>query len=173
MKPVQLFIATALLISLFALPLSATMLLPMNDQQLVESAETVVVGTIVDYWYQLHERKDVPMTYAKVEVEMVLKGDMEKEMVTVRALGGKVADMHSEVYSSPKLDELGKRLFLFVHDDLNTFHCNIMGWEQGSLEIDDTEYIEAKDMTLEEYVEKISKIVEAERIINRHPFTEQ
>ena len=173
MKPIRFIFATALLISLFALPLSATMLLPMNDQQLVETAETIVVGTIVDYWYQLHERKDVPVTYARVEIEMVLKGDPQAETLTVKALGGKVADLESEVVSSPKIDELGKRLFLFIHDNLDTFHCNIMGWEQGSLKIDDTDYIEARDMNLDDYIEKISKIVETEKIINRHPFTEQ
>jgi hypothetical protein len=172
MKTAHFILLSVFLLSISTLPLSATTLLQMNDQRLVEASESIVIGTIVDSWVEFHERWDCPVTYARVEVEKILKGTQGRETVVIKALGGKIGDLSAEVPSSPQIDELGTRLFLFLHDDLNTFHCNIIGWEQGSLEIDDEDFLEAKNMSLEKYTRKISAIVEIEKEIDRNPFAE-
>jgi hypothetical protein len=173
MKIHDLIISSLAICVLYTSFSGATTVRRFDDQRLVESSESIVVGTVVDSWVQLHERWDCPVTYACIEVERAVKGSVKEGTVTVKVLGGTMGDISAEVPSSPEIDDIGMRVFVFMHDDPDRYHSNIIGWSQGFLEINENEYIEAKNSSVEDYIDKISAIVAEERQLAVNPFVQR
>jgi len=103
-------------------------------EQLIDGADTVVVGKVVAIESRWNAEHTKIYTYTTLEVEEYLKGD-GPSTVTIRALGGQVDDKVMYVEGIPRF-QLDRREAVFLETfapEADTF--SIRAWEQGRFRV--------------------------------------
>src|SRR5262245_59846570 len=91
----------------------ATVIVPMSDRDLTESAVAVVVGevtAIASHWDPADQQIS---TYVTLDVGEVVRGAVGTGPLTIRQMGGVVGGLHAWVDGSPEFS-VGERVLLFL-----------------------------------------------------------
>lgn len=88
-----------------------------NDRDLVKRAEAIVIATAVESHPELRDGARI-VTVATLQVERVLKGPVEGEMVQLAELGGSIGGRTTLIPGSPRY-ESGNRYLIFLR--MNNF----------------------------------------------------
>lgn len=171
MKSVKMLPAILAIFLLVGLS-GATTLIKMNESDMIHSADRVALGTIIDSWVEWDPDSGMLYTYSVLAVEHNLLGeDTETGSVLLRSLGGREGDMAFTVPSSPEISIIGERRVVFMWDDLDLYPCNIIGWEQGCVAVDDNEMVAGRNVPLREYLKGLNAIItEMKEEEARHSF---
>lgn len=125
--------AAALLLACTAV--EATTLTPIDAAGLVDGAELIFTGVAVDRQVATSRDGRYPYTFITFQVEEVMKGAVEGDLLTLRFEGGEIGDEYIEVHGIPTFERYGRYL-LFVADNSEAI-SPVVGWEQGKLEFVD------------------------------------
>src|SRR5262245_39743870 len=101
--------------------------------QLIQGAETIVLGTVthqVSAWNATHT---AIYTDVVLEVEEVMKGAVGPE-VTFRIAGGEVGDVGMRTSTNPTF-RIGERAVVFLHTEGST--AQLFGLKQGKFTVSD------------------------------------
>lgn len=129
----RLWAAVALLLACTAA--QATTLTPIDAAGLVDGAELIFTGVAVDRQVATSRDGRYPYTFITFQVEEVMKGAVEDELLTLRFEGGEIGDEYIQVHGIPTFERYGRYL-LFVADNGEAI-SPVVGWEQGKLELVD------------------------------------
>lgn len=122
---------TALLLVL-ALPAGASTFLVMSREELVEKADAVVAGRVVEVSSFWNRQGTAIVTEAVIEVEDSILGHAPSH-VRVRTFGGRVGDYRIEAHGFPTF-ERDEKLLLFLEPEQEGFH-KVLGYQQGEFRI--------------------------------------
>lgn len=100
----------------FAQGAPATMVVPLDDVSLVESATGIVLGRVEQIEGVLDPSRGRLFTRIRISVEEALKGEFPDGEITVRQIGGVVGELRQWVYGSPEFT-LGERVLVFLRQD--------------------------------------------------------
>jgi hypothetical protein len=127
-------VATATLIVLLTQRAFPTTVVPLSFDQLVQQAEVVFVGEVVDQrsvWNESRDRRGI-VTLVTFDVARVLKGQVGlRTQLTFR--GGTIGDVTQEVGGMPKF-RVGDRDVLFVAPE-RTAASPLVGFWQGRFRV--------------------------------------
>ena len=82
-----MFLST-LIFSLGMSSAEATTMIPLSIDQLVDASDNVVKGTVTEVWTEPDRSTGMVWTHAQIEVQTVLKGDEELQIVVLEQPGG-------------------------------------------------------------------------------------
>lgn len=92
---------------------SATTLVELTQDQLIDASDMIVRGTVTEVWTEQDAETGYVWTHAQVEVERVLKGDASTELLVIEQPGGTWANM-TTVVSSVARFSAGEEGIFFV-----------------------------------------------------------
>ena len=92
---------------------TATIVVPMSDRDLTESAVAVVIGDVTAIESHWNPTDQQISTYVTLDVVEVLRGDVGTGPVTLRQMGGRVGNVDAWVDGSPEF-AVGERVLLFL-----------------------------------------------------------
>lgn len=107
--------ATAALMLGMSSTASATTLVPLSTDQLIDASDAIVRGTVAEVWTELDEQSGYVWTHAQVEVSRVLKGDENTELVVISQPGGAWANVFTTVSGSARFS-VGEDAIFFVEE---------------------------------------------------------
>lgn len=160
MKTVKLL---AVVLTLMMLPVlaSATSMIKMSEEHMIHKADRVAVGTIVESWVEWDPDMETLFTYSVLAIEQNLLGDdTGTESVILRAMGGQHEGLTVSIPSTPRIAKVGERKVVFMWDSLDLYPCNIIGWEQGCVAVDENDMVVGKNMSLTEYIDTLVPIID-------------
>jgi len=128
------------LLGLSAAPASATSMVQLTTNQLIDASESIVRGTVVEVWTELDEQGAV-WTRAQVDVTEVLKGDAGQSAVIVDQRGGTYGGLSVDVGGAARFS-VGEDVLLFL-ETLGAGHTVPVGWMQGKYTIQMDPYLRA------------------------------
>ena len=113
-----LYLLLAMLVSFGAAvtPATATTIAPLTEQELAEDAAAIVIAevrSIASHWDPAQRQV---FTHVKIRLQEVLKGDLADTELTLKQLGGVVADAQSWILGSPEFRR-GERVLLFLRQN--------------------------------------------------------
>lgn len=111
---------------------SASSVRSLSLDQLVEHAELVFEGRVVDVRAREESASGAIHTYVRFEVLDVVHGSEPGETLTLRFLGGRVGDRRLEV-ADASVPEAGERGIYFVESTSRALVSPLLGWAQGRL----------------------------------------
>lgn len=123
--------AVALLLVL-ALPAGASTFLEMSREELVEQADAVVAGRVVEVNSFWNREGTAIVTEAVIEVEESILGNAPSH-VRVRTFGGEVGDYKIVALGFPTF-ERNEKLLLFLEPKQDGFH-KVLGYRQGEYRV--------------------------------------
>jgi hypothetical protein len=115
-----------------ALPAGASTFIAMSQKELVEKAEAVVTGRVVEVSSFWNNEGTAIVTEAVVEVEDSILGNVPSH-VRVRTFGGQVGDYKIVAHGFPTFEQ-NERLLLFLEPEQEGFH-KVLGYQQGEFRI--------------------------------------
>lgn len=115
-----------------ALPAGASTFIEMTRDELVEQADAVVAGRVVEVNSFWNREGTAIMTEAVIEVEDSILGNAPSH-VRVRTFGGQVGDYKIVAHGFPTF-ERNERLLLFLEPKQDGFH-KVLGYGQGEFRI--------------------------------------
>jgi hypothetical protein len=136
--------------------LDATSMIKFSDRDLAIEADAIIQGTVTSTWTDWGENSRYIYTYGTVAVDRVIKGSVDGDEVMVKRPGGSIGDTRMEVYGTADVQK-GQEVLLFLLDDM-TYESNVLGWEQGRLNITDG-VIEQNGEKVEDYIAKIQSFI--------------
>ena len=95
---------------------AATIVIPLDDVALAESAVGIVLGHVVHIESVRDVQRGRLFTLIRIVVEEAVKGDFPDGEITIRQIGGTVGDLRHWIYGSPEF-VLGERVLLFLDED--------------------------------------------------------
>lgn len=98
---------------LTAVPAWATVVVPVPDEALAESAVAIVTGQVTVIESHWDPQAGQIVTHVTISLDDVLKGDLAMAEVTLKQIGGTIGDLHSWVLGSPEF-VLGEKVFVFL-----------------------------------------------------------
>jgi Matrixin/Divergent InlB B-repeat domain len=111
------FVALMVLFSLaLCAQASATIVVPLSEDSLVEEAVAIVIGHVTAIQANYDRPHATIFTNVTVTVEEVLKGAIPIGEITLHERGGSFGDLHSWVGGSPSF-VLGEKVLLFLRPD--------------------------------------------------------
>ena len=119
-----------------------------SKEELVNKANSIVIGTITHIESQWNPEKTRIYTYVIVAVESNIKG-INDHSITIKIPGGKVGEIFEEVSDVPEF-HLGEKTLLF----LQSGDCPIVGGYQGKFTIRENK-IAGLNISLYEFVNEI------------------
>lgn len=129
-----LLLAALAALSLVLFEAKATTAIAATLEELIDTADAVVVGKVVASESRWNAEHTKIYTYTTFEVEEYLKGS-GPSTVTIRTLGGQVGEQVMHVEGVPRF-QLNQREAVFLQtfaSEPNTF--SVRGWEQGRFRI--------------------------------------
>lgn len=102
--------------------LATTAIIPRDDEMVIES-RAIVTGKVAAVSTAVDSNTELVYTYIRVDVNMVLKGQIAEGQIVLKELGGETRDWGTLIFGSPRF-EPGQDVFLY----LNT-------WPDGSLRV--------------------------------------
>ena len=134
-KLMSLVSGIALLLLSLASPLSATTVQRKSFEQLVNEADFVAVGRVLNVQAFPTADKQYVYTYVTVNELDVMKGSYGESQIVVRMDGGDVGDgRRLLIHGMPKF-EYGQQVVVFLKDNGQAI-CPFVGWEQGLLRVE-------------------------------------
>ena len=115
-----------------ALPAGASTFLAMSREELVEKADTVVAGRVVEVNSFWNRENTAIVTEATIEVEDSILGNAPSH-VRVRTFGGQVGEYKIVAHGFPTFQQ-GEKLLLFLEPKQGGFH-KVLGYQQGEFRI--------------------------------------
>ena len=95
---------------------SATVVVPLPDEELTEHAAGIVIGQVTRIESVWDPQTLRILTYVTIGLEDALKGSFPDSELTIVQPGGSIGGVHSWVVGSPELS-LGERVLLFLRPD--------------------------------------------------------
>jgi hypothetical protein len=92
---------------------SATSLIPLSTDQLIDASDTIVRGTVTEVWTEHDEQSGYVWTHAQIAVERVLKGDDSAELLVIEQPGGTWANRTTTVSGVARFS-VGERGIFFI-----------------------------------------------------------
>ena len=123
--------ASALLLLLAPVKLSATIARAISFDQKVENAAAIVLGRCIRQESRWDEAKKWILTYSTFEVEKSLKGGPGRQ-ITIVTPGGRVGDVAQDVVGIPRFRE-GDEHVLFVRN--SQVGATVLYFEQGAYQV--------------------------------------
>jgi len=118
----------------------STELITVSARQLVEQADLIFEGVVVNVAYRSSDVIDkgdtpVPHTFVTLRIEDVYKGTSpENSTITLRFTGGPTGDGRILMIPGVPLFDPGERSILFVKHNTKAI-CPLVGWKQGRFRI--------------------------------------
>jgi hypothetical protein len=120
---------------LFSLPVFSTTLLKVDFNKLVQDADFIFIGEVVDISYRWGEQGKTLHTYVTFSNLEVLTDNYYEDSYTVKFAGGQKGPYRLEVPGIP-LFKIGQRSVIFARSRLNgRALCPFVGWFQGRFKI--------------------------------------
>ena len=94
-------------------PVSATIVVPMPDEDLAAQADAVVIGDVAKITSHWDDTQGRIFTTITIAVHEVLKGDVTESQLTLTQMGGTIADVHAWVHGNPEFRR-GEKVLVFV-----------------------------------------------------------
>lgn len=91
----------------------ATTAILLTDDQLIASSRVIVLGDVRSINAQWDSEHQDIHSYVKVHVSKLLKGELQRDDIVFKQLGGTVGDESSVVFGSPDF-KVGQRVLLFL-----------------------------------------------------------
>jgi hypothetical protein len=154
----------AFLLLALALPARASTFLAMSQEELVEQADAVVTGRVVEVISYWNREGTVILTEAVIEVDDAVLGDAPSH-VRVRAFGGQVGDQKIVAFGHPTF-ERGEKLLLFLEPRQDGFR-KVLGYQQGQFRIRTGP--DGREIAVPAWDEESSRIVKADGTPVRAP----
>ena len=123
----KFFLALAIMFPGFLL---ATVMVPLNINQLTEQAEKIVIGHCTDK--RVYERGNMIWTEYTIKVYEVLKGGEIKE-IKIRQPGGEIGDRGVKVAGAVSFGKLEESV-LFLDKEKDGAY-DLIGWAQGKFHV--------------------------------------
>ena len=120
------------LMLVLVLPAGASTFLAMSWEDLVEKADTVVAGRVVEVTSYWNREGTAILTEAVIEIESSVLGKAPS-VVRVRTFGGQVGDYKIVAHGFPTF-ERNEKLLLFLEPAEDGFR-KVLGYQQGELRI--------------------------------------
>ncbi len=143
---------------LFVLPLSATVLLKMNMEELTTSSEEIVQGKVKEITSQWNEKKTLIYSEIKIEVKERIKGEKERKEIVIRQLGGKVGDIRLKVIGMPVFEEEEEVIIFLKKDKKQLKKFYVTGLSQGKFAVKE-EKVGRKNIPVREFIGNINHII--------------
>jgi hypothetical protein len=141
-----LFVVTVALGLLLAAGVArATVLVALTLDELVAASEVVFTGTVTDS--VTRAEGDLVYTTIRFDVDDVVAGEADGEVLELRFLGGNVGEQKTEV-SGQYIPAVGDRGLFFVDDSVRDLVNPLTGWSQGHfplIDVDGTTWLDLKN----------------------------
>lgn len=111
----------------------ATTMVPLNVEQMVDVSNTVVRGTVTNVWTEPDSKTNSVWTYAQIEVEKVLKGQQETNVLIVEQPGGVWGSSETIVEGVARFS-VGEEGYFFV-ENLDSGRSVTAGMFQGKYNV--------------------------------------
>ena len=111
----------------------ATTMVPLNVEQMVDISNTVVRGTVTNVWTEPDSETNSVWTYAQIEVEKVLKGQQETNVLIVEQPGGVWGSSETIVEGVARFS-VGEEGYFFV-ENLDSGRSVTAGMFQGKYNV--------------------------------------
>jgi hypothetical protein len=147
-----------------ALPAGASTFLAMSWEELVEKADSVVAGRVVEVESYWNREGTVILTEAVIEVETSVLGNAPS-VVRVRTFGGQVGDYKIVAHGFPTF-ERNEKLLLFLEPAQDGFH-KVLGYQQGELRLRTDE--SGREIAVPAWTADTARILEADGSPARAP----
>ena len=122
-------VAVAVVVTALAIPAQASTFLAMTPGEMVNEADAVVRGRVVETNSFWSESGRVVMTEARVAVKETIAGDAPT-IINVRTAGGQVGDFRVEASGFPSFEK-GDRVILFVKNGEAMGAYRVVGYQLG------------------------------------------
>ena len=111
----------------------ATTMVPLSIEQIVDVSTTIVRGTVTEVWTEPDEQTGTIWTHAQVEVDRVIKGERNTEVVIIEQPGGIWGTKQTSVESVARFS-IGEEGYFFV-EELSNGRSVSVGMFQGKFNI--------------------------------------
>lgn len=154
------FLAASFVMLLLPVICFSTTLIKVSEEDMIQTADRVAVGTIVDSWVEWDGDSEMLFTYSVLALEENLLGDEPGTgSVILRSPGGQHENMGVRIPSTPEISRIGERKVVFMWDTLDLYPCNIIGWEQGCRTVSENGMVEGTGKSLSEYINILKPII--------------
>src|SRR5215472_1832866 len=106
------FISIAIIISAAGLAQATTVVIPSDDQLIVES-RAIIRARVVSVSTSYDAATDRVWTYVRLRVRAVFKGDIRSSEIVIKQFGGQAGDHVTMLYGAPRF-AAGEGVFLFL-----------------------------------------------------------
>ncbi len=137
---------------------SATTIVHRTLDELVREVDRIVVGEIVSV-EQDWDDENLIATTATLRVERQIAGDTEVDTVELRSPGGSIGDHTTQVPGAPEVDQLGRRMIVFLWDDRPDHMSNVAYWGLGQYLVSDADVVERTGQSTAEFVRHLENRV--------------
>ena len=131
-------ISVVVLAILWLAPMAAsgTTFVTMDEPTLMESSDLVVTGTVTSITSAALGTSGPIYTYLQVDVDRVVKGEVDSDTIVVREPGGSVGSRQQWVFGAPQF-WVGERDLLFLsHNPDGTWQTNSLSMGKFTLAVD-------------------------------------
>ena len=111
----------------------ATMVMKLDDEAMVNQAETVVTGTVTSMRSEWNKERTRIFTYITITPSNFLKSDGSPDEIVIKEPGGEVGEIGMFVEGSSVFEE-GEEVLLFLKRGRKGFHRTV-GLSQGKFSI--------------------------------------
>ena len=111
----------------------ATMVMKLDDEAMVNQAETVVTGTVTSMRSEWNKERTRIFTYITITPSNFLKSDGSSDEIVIKEPGGEVGEIGMFVEGSSVFEE-GEEVLLFLKRGRKGFHRTV-GLSQGKFSI--------------------------------------
>ena len=130
-KKLGILIAAALIVG--SLPLAASTFVLMTPVEMIQQADSIIQGRVVEVESSWSESGAMIITEATIEVDEVLLGQADRT-VTVRTFGGEVSGIMVEAHGFPKFVQ-NETVILFLNREASDNSLRVLGYQQGHFEV--------------------------------------
>ena len=107
---------------------------PVTTKELVERAQKIVAGEVVEQRSAWDELGREIYTFTTVRVQRIIKSERADSILIIRQLGGKVGNIESHVAGAPSFVP-GERVLLMLGPYAGTPYHDLIDWHQGKYTI--------------------------------------
>ena len=152
-----IFALTLAFLFLLTIPRAESAMVELTLEQLVKSADLIVVGTVKSVKSEM--KKGKVFSYATIAVNSVVKGELEQEQdkIVVKFAGGRVGDIGMKVENSPNYQK-NEKVIAFVEKIPNTSYYRTLGSFQGKFLIEGN-FVLRESLELKQFLGRIENIM--------------
>lgn len=137
----------------------ATTMIEFDTGDLTIQADLILQGTVTSTWTEFGENGRYIYTFGMVDVDRVIKGNVQSDAFIIKRPGGSIGEVTMEVPAAADF-ETGDEVILFLLDD-SSYESNILGWEQGRFTIEDG-IVEQNGKRVSDFIAEVESHLPAE-----------